>query len=238
MIYLDPNQRTQTYVLNLNEKVADTAQGIVLPIEMMKQAVKQATYRAIMYKCLCRSAFNCKSFPHDHACIFLGEGARAVVGKHLGKEASLEEALAHIDRGAELGLIGQAMWVEVEANLFGIKKEEGVGHWLEICFCCPCCCGAFKLVRATNQMDVKGRFRSIGWKAHQTCTRCLKCAKRCPVAAISLKSNRLLIDEQACLGCGLCAAACPKGAIKLRLSAPLQGTIHDYFKNGGLDITI
>ncbi|MDD5223942.1 MAG: 4Fe-4S binding protein [bacterium] len=237
---LDRPAKTQTYALNLNADVADKAQGVVLPIDMMKQAVRQAGYRSIMDHCLCRSAYDCHDFPHDHGCIFLGEGAKGVVKNRLGREASVEEALAHIDKGAQLGLIGQAMWIEVERLLLGVKYE-GVSNWLEICFCCPCCCGAFKLVRDTSQKDIKGRFRSIGWKAgldDKICNQCRKCVKLCPVHAISLQGKQVVIDEQACLGCGFCAAHCPQKAIKLSLQSPLQGTIQDYFTQGGLKVNI
>ena len=85
---IDPPAKTQTYALNLNADVADKAQGVVLPIDMMKQAVRQSSYRAIMSQYLCRSAYGCKDFPHDHACIFLGEGAKGVVKNRLGREVT------------------------------------------------------------------------------------------------------------------------------------------------------
>ena len=241
MIKLDPPKLTQTYVLNLNKDVTDKAEQVILPIDMMKQVVKDSSYRAIMTNCLCRTAYECKSFPRNHGCIFIGGAAKAVVDRRMGREASIEEALVHIDRGAELGLVGQAMWVEVEAYIFGFKREDGVAHWLEICFCCPCCCSAFKLIRATNQMDIKSRFRSVGWKASpdtEACIKCRNCIDACPVKAISFIDERIVINEQACLGCGLCAAKCKKDAIKLHLQTPLQGTIKDYFNNGGLKVNM
>lgn len=238
---LEPEAYTQGYTLNLNANLTDLTQSVVLPIDMMKQAIRQSDYRAIMKKCLCRSAYACKNYPHDHACIFIGDGARGIVKEGVGREASVEEALAHIDRGAELGLIGQALWIEVERFLLGIKREKDVAHWLEMCFCCPCCCGTFKLNRATNLKDIKGRFRSIGWKAvvnDEFCIKCQHCIKQCPIKVISLESDHIVINKQECLGCGFCATHCPKEAIKLQLQAPLLGTIQDYFTNNGLKVDI
>jgi len=239
MINLDPSELTQSYVLSLQKDVTDRAQQVILPVDMMKQMVIDSSYRAIMTSCLCRTAYECKNFPRSHGCIFIGEAAKAVVNRRLGREASIEESLAHIEKGAELGLVGQAMWVEVEAYIFGFKREAGVAHWLEICFCCPCCCSAFKLINATNQMDIKTRFRSVGWKAElslENCVQCRKCIETCPVRAIKYDENEIIIQQELCIGCGLCAAKCGKSAIKLKLQTPLQGTIKDYFNNGGLTV--
>jgi len=241
MVKLDPSGRTQTYVLNLNKEVHDRTQNVVLPIDMMKRLVRNSKYRAIMHGCLCRTAHSCRDYPVDHACIFIGGSAKAIVDRRMGFEATVDEALAHIDRGAELGLIGQAMWVEVEKHLFGFRSGDGTAHWLEICFCCPCCCSAFKLIRATDQADIKERFRSIGWKAEvkgEACNACGLCVKKCPVGAISLDNDRISIDEKVCLGCGFCAAACKRAAITLQLRTPLKGTVQDYFTDGGLGVDI
>ncbi len=238
---LESDAHTQSYTLNINEDVTELAQGVVLPIDMMKQAIQQSSYRAIMNTCLCRTAYDCKDFPHNHGCIFIGEGARGIVKNRMGQEAGVEQALAHVDKAAELGLIGQAMWVEVERHLLGVKREKGVAHWLEICFCCPCCCGTFKLIKASNLKEIKDRFQSIGWKANvsdDSCVTCLHCIEQCPVQAISLQENHIVIDTQKCLGCGFCAAHCPQEAIKLRLESPLLGTVQDYFTRGGLKVDI
>ena len=241
MVNLDHSELTQTYVLNLNMDITDKAKNVILPIDMMKQMVKESNYRAVMNTCLCRTAYDCKTFPHNHACIFPGAEAKTIVDKKLGHEATIGETLTHIDKGAELGLVGHAMWIEVEGYLFGIKREKGVAHWLEICFCCPCCCSAFKLIKATNQTDIKNRFRSISWKAspdNSNCINCKKCIEQCPVKAISFKDEMIVIDEQSCLGCGFCAAKCPKNAIMLNLKAPLKMTVQDYFIDGGLKVKI
>ena len=241
MADLEPEAKTQGYTLNLNADLTDLAQGVVLPIDMMKRAVRESEYRAIVTECLCRTSYDCKTYPHDHGCLFIGGGARAVVKQRMGREASVEEALAHIDKGAELGLIGQALWIEVERFLLGIKREKDVAHWLEMCFCCPCCCGTFKLSRATAQPDIRNRFQSVGWKAvvdDALCVHCGLCVKHCPITVLRMDDDALSIDEQACLGCGFCAKACPKEAIALQLRTPLLESIEDYFARGGLKVKI
>jgi Pyruvate/2-oxoacid:ferredoxin oxidoreductase delta subunit len=238
---LEPEAHTQGYTLNINADVTDAAQGVVLPIDMMKQIVKESNYWAIMNNCICRTAYECKEFPHNHGCIFIGEGARGIVKNRIGRKATLEEAISHIDKGAELGLIGQALWIEVERFLVGVKKDKDVARWLEICFCCPCCCGTFKLMKNSNLKEIKERFHSIGWKAEvnfDNCVECMQCIDKCPVQAISQEENHIIIDKDKCLGCGFCAARCSVDAIKLKLQTPLLNNVKDYFTQTGLKVEL
>ncbi|HQP30172.1 MAG TPA: 4Fe-4S binding protein [Deltaproteobacteria bacterium] len=242
MIMIEPDEArfTQGYILNLNEDITDNAQGVVLPIEMIKQVIKDAPYRMAMDRCLCRVAHDCKDYPHDIGCIFIGEGARVAVENGIARELTLEESLAYVDRAAQLGLIGHALWVEFESYVWGIKDED-VHRCLDICFCCPCCCTAFNLLRNSNYKKLTTRFRSIGWKAscdEAACSTCLQCVKKCPVSAISCRGDRVVIDEEACLGCGICAVSCPNDAIRLSLKNPLKGGIKDYFAQGGLTLDV
>ncbi len=62
--------------------------------------------------------------------------------------------------------------------------------------------------------------------------------RQCPVDAVSLDGELLVIDERQCLGCGICAARCPKKSITLRLLAPLRGSIREYFTEGGLKVEL
>ena len=47
------------------------------------------------------------------------------------------------------------------------------------------------------------------------CKGCSKCARQCPVEAISGKIKEpFVIDQSKCIKCGSCLTACPFGAIK------------------------
>lgn len=63
-----------------------------------------------------------------------------------------------------------------------------------------------------------------------SCVGCGKCAKVCPILAISMeerdstgsmKKKYPIIDEEICLGCGVCARNCPTKAIHLE-RRPIQ----------------
>lgn len=236
----DRKKFTRGIVLNLNQDLAETAENVVMPVELMKQAVQEASYIAIMHDCICRTAYQCRTYPRDLGCIFIGTGARAVVGTGRGREATVEEALAHIERGAAAGLIGQALWVEVEQYIWGIRDQD-LNRFLEICFCCPCCCSALKLARnASSRM--RRRFRSAGWQAAvepsttDDCAACRVCVGACPVEAITINYGRVHINPDFCLGCGICAARCPESRIRLSPLRPLKPNIQSYFEELQLEL--
>ncbi len=239
VMFFKPDRKrfTRGVLLNLNSDITDTTQNVVMPLAMMKKAVSEASYRAKMMKCIWRDGQNCTTYPHDLGCIFVGEGARVLEERKIGSEITVEEAWAHIDRAAELGLIGHSLWIEVEQYIWGIKNED-MHRFLEFCFCCPCCCTALKIAKNSGD-DVRGRFRSVGWKAHvdgAKCNGCGICVSSCPVEAVTLRDGVAGVNRKSCLGCGICAVKCPEDAIRLQLVNPPRSDVKDYFEEIRLDL--
>lgn len=220
---------TQGVSLPLNVDVSDRAESVALPIDLMKDVVRRASYRLALNRCLCRDGHDCKTYPHDLACLFLGEAARETAKHGLGREVTADEACAIIDRAADLGLVGQALWIEVEQFVWGWHSEK-MENFLEICFCCDCCCTALGVMRNSTR-DVKRRFKSAGWQAEvdpEGCRLCRKCAPVCPQKAIAFDAGSARISPD-CYGCGLCARQCAPGAIRIVPKAPAMARVEDYF---------
>lgn len=239
MMFSPPERSyTQAYLLNLNEDVATGAEGLVMPVQMIEKCIRESSYRAIMKKCICRDGNNCSSYPKDVGCIFLGEGARVLEERRVGRCASVEEALSHVAKAGVLGLVGQALWIEVEQYIWGIRDQD-MHRFLEVCFCCPCCCTSLGLARNVTP-DIRKRFRSIGWKAEIVglCTKCGACVAVCPVGSAAFKGEKVVVGEEGCLGCGLCAGRCPVSAIRLRLVRPLLDDLKDYYEVCGLRLDL
>lgn len=49
------------------------------------------------------------------------------------------------------------------------------------------------------------------------CQSCGVCVNKCPVDALSLEEDKIIVDYEKCILCGECEAICPVDAIKLRL---------------------
>ena len=221
---------TQGRVINLNKNLNEKAEALnsVLPVQLVKNAIMESDHLYIMHRCICRDGMKCKDYPVDFGCLFIGEAANVTEKSGIAKQASKKEALAHVDRAAELGLVCQCLYIEAEKYFWGFEESKK-DRFLEVCMCCPCCCLAFKTYRKIPNVFSK-RVSSIGWKAeiNDSCTQCGECMQRCPMQAVSIDSGGISVSEK-CLGCGICVEHCPVDAIDINLDAPVKEKLTDYF---------
>lgn len=105
-----------------------------------------------------------------------------------------------------------------ESNLVqcGENVREGVNF---ICNCCGCCCEAMLVAKKFGNMHPVQTTSFIPNIDSNTCVKCEKCIKACPIGAINkvLKDDYVVIkvDEERCLGCGVCVRNCHKNSIIL-----------------------
>ena len=186
--------------------------SVALPGRIVEQFIQEASFRFILHKCLCRSLEPCRRYPQEIGCLFLGEGAKEI-DPSLGREATVEEALAHHRKALALGLIPMAGKLRWDSLWLGVKQADQL---LTICHCCDCCC-YFKLYRLLAQEAAKGLQKLEGLEvrvAAQKCDGCGICVERCFIQAMTLKEGKALVGET-CRGCGRCAIVCPKQAVKI-----------------------
>ncbi len=239
LVFLDqPDKKfTQSYTFNLNHNLNENnkIQNVVLPIDLIKKAIEESEYRAIMDKCLCRSGNNCKEFDSGLGCIFLGKGAVSTVRNGIARKATVEEALSHLGKAVNLGLAGMAMWIELENYVWGIKEEDR-HRWLEICFCCTCCCLALSNIKKMTP-DIQQRFKTMGWRANYTagCNSCGLCVTNCPMGAITLNNDSISVSD-ICLGCGICSFNCPENAIEMEMISTQKEKLKEYYKGFNLQV--
>jgi ferredoxin len=197
----------------------------VLPSQVLEHFIRQASYHWIMNFCICRDSTQCKDYPIDLGCIFLGEAAMGINPK-FGRKATVEETLEHAARCREAGLV----------HLIGRNKLDTV--WLNVgpgkklltvCNCCPCCCLWTMLPEINTRISAKvNRMPGVTVTVTDTCIGCGTCTKNvCFVDAIRLDGKQAVISDT-CRGCGRCVTVCPKDAIEIKIdnSNRISAAIH------------
>ena len=186
----------------------------VLPSQVVAHFIEQAEHRWIMDKCICRDSEQCEDYPIDLGCLFLGEAVLQINPK-LGRLVTKEEALAHLERAREAGLVHLIGRNRIDSVWLGATPHDKL---LTICNCCPCCC----LWRVLPNLppDISGtvtRMPGVTVTVTDHCVGCGTCTRGvCFVGAIQLVDGRASVGD-ACRGCGRCVEACPQHAIELRV---------------------
>ena len=188
----------------------------VLPTQVLEHFIRAASQRWVMDFCMCREGNRCTRYPRGLGCLFLGQAA-GDIDPRLGKPASVQQALEHLERSREAGLIHMVGRVKMDSMWLNVRPASRL---LTICNCCPCCCIARMLPHVGEDIAAKvRRMPGLSVRVTGACQGCGRCVQTCFVDAISLSGCRAAIDDR-CRGCGRCVAACPNQAIELRITDP------------------
>jgi Pyruvate/2-oxoacid:ferredoxin oxidoreductase delta subunit len=232
--------KIQSRVIPIHAKVnKGKSKSAIVPYNLLDDFIDSAGFIIIIDECICRKGMECKNYPINFGCIMLGEGSRVMLGQGHGHQATAAEAKAYAREGAKHGLVVFAAQAKAEEQLMGIPPEKR-HQFIELCFCCPCCCIAMSNLRYYTPEIKKHNFVNVGFvaKALPECTGCGKCIKICAAGAVRKNGNKVWVKEDDCIGCGLCQVECKHDAIQLVQIGKNRGELVEYF-NGliNLDVT-
>jgi ferredoxin len=187
--------------------------SVALPGQVVEQFIRESSFRFILHRCMCRSLETCQRYPEEIGCLFLGEGAKEIVPA-LGREASVEETLAHHRKALALGLVPMVGRLRWDSLWLGVKRADQL---LTICHCCDCCC-YFRLYRILPEEASSGlqKLEGLEVRVGEACDGCGICVEHCFIKAMVIQGGKAVVGES-CRGCGRCATLCPRQAVKVLL---------------------
>jgi Fe-S-cluster-containing hydrogenase component 2 len=202
-------------VIQVNEPI-DGVIDTVLPSAVVEHFIREARHHWLMNYCLCREADSCQDYPRELGCLFLGEAVLKINPK-LGRLVSQEEALDHLARCREAGLVHMIGRNKLDRIWLGATPGQKL---MTICNCCPCCCLWKALPRLDPMISHKvTRMPGVTVAVNEACQGCEICTQEvCFVEAISMVDDKAVIDSFRCRGCGRCVEACLFEAIELTIS--------------------
>jgi ferredoxin len=196
------------------EKSIPSPDNIVLPSQVVEYFIRKTNHRFIMNFCLCRESMHCKNHPIELGCLFLGDAARGI-NPEFGREATIEEALAHTQKCRSAGLIHMIGRDKIDETWLDVESE---GKLLTICNCCSCCCLWKILSDLHPQISSKvKRMPGLEVIVTENCNGCGTCKENCFVHAIHVQDGHAIIGVD-CKGCGRCADLCPNNAIRVTMN--------------------
>lgn len=211
LICLPQDEVVQT--ISVQEAI-EHPQEVVLPSRVVEYFIERSSVHWLMDFCLCRAAEGCEDYPIDMGCLFLGPAALDI-NPELGHRVTKEEALAHVRRCREAGLVHVMGRNKLDTVWLGVGPGRQL---LTVCNCCPCCCLWGVLPHVMPRISDKiRRMPGVTVSVNGRCSGCGACTEGvCFMEAIQLENGRAAVSD-ACRGCGRCLDVCPEGAIKLSI---------------------
>ncbi|NVM16676.1 MAG: 4Fe-4S binding protein [Candidatus Lokiarchaeota archaeon] len=204
----------------INTKLGDF-NNQTLPQKLIEYFIDKTNYIYVSAICGCRLNRDCQDHESTIGCMYLGDDVKNL--KHppeKGRFLTREEAKTHVKKAIESGLVPTFGRFIYESTSLSV---EDTGHFMSMCFCCPCCCINGKLMQNSTSM-LYTRFKRMEGITVEVdsdkCVGCGICLDVCCFVGRNIINDKAVIDQERCLGCGRCERVCPNGAINITLDDP------------------
>ncbi|HAK59664.1 MAG TPA: hypothetical protein DCO77_04685 [Nitrospiraceae bacterium] len=191
----------------VNENTVDEDDAsYVLDYERATELIRQSKGGSVSL-CYCRHKAEHLGTLCDkplETCISIFNAGEYLIRHNLGRRASEGELLELLAKSRAMGL------VQICDN---VKNRPSF-----ICNCCGCCCNMLQGINLHGIPHAVTTSNFIASAEASACKGCGRCARACPIGAISLvpvpfpkRTRHALaakVDDSICLGCGVCAATC------------------------------
>jgi len=215
---LDTEHSNVTYIpIDADLEMPETT---VTPITIVEHFIRKSSHRFQMAYCPCRTANDCKDFPQDVGCIWVGPATEDLdLPPEIGRHVSVEEALEHLHRARNAGLITVLGKFKPDAVAMGVGNDDK--RFMTLCNCCSCCCMVKFLPKGRREYtDIIHRIQGLTVRVDTNlCMGCKECTKVCMFENIAVIDGKARIHDD-CKGCGFCANACPNHAIRITIDDP------------------
>lgn len=209
--FMRPYNELSSIPLNIQVERPDTT---VLPRRVVKKFLSNVDDIFILGECICRRHNNVTSPPQNIGCLALGPAIHQIHPTN-GKIATQEEAIQHVDRAAEAGLVANFAHVWIDAVSFKTSFHD----LMFICFCDDTNC-LYRTYMKNRGPSLKGAYQRLPGLSvtvdPDKCKGCGTCVEQCFLADITLVDGKAVIGPS-CAGCGRCVERCPNEAITLNI---------------------
>lgn len=190
----------------------DSPDSVVLPRSILERLFTDVDEKFILDECICRTHNRVDTPPRDIGCMALGPAIHRIHPSN-GRMVSTEEAIRHMNRAADAGLVANIAHVWIDPIAFGTRFRD----LMFICFCDDKNCIYRTYMKNRGPTLDKAYRRLPGMTLSvdaDKCQGCGQCAESCFLAEISIVDGKARIG-QACAGCARCSEVCPNGAITI-----------------------
>ncbi|MHA1507731.1 MAG: 4Fe-4S binding protein [Promethearchaeota archaeon] len=221
--WYDPKTADASYI-PINDSLG-TYEDQVLPLKVLEYFINKAEHLLLTHSCGCRVYNQCQDHDHSIGCLYIGADTVNVkevfpkITPERSHFATKEEAMERVKEAYDNGLItviGRLKW---DAEAMGVPDR---GHFMTVCFCCPCCCIAGKRMYGTIELqNMMQRIEGVSVKVDDdVCVGCEDCMEVCVFEGMEMINGTARVNQEKCLGCGRCERVCPNKAISITIDDP------------------